>query len=117
MSDGQMNGKPVDSLKTEAPAPKSAPAAPSLDAQLDAQIRQLLGIMFRGVLVSSPGIPPEALVFSIARVTGELTALMLSGDLSATLRFRSMIKEQFTNAVARQPVTPPPGAVPQNLNG
>lgn len=118
MSNEPKNGKDLDVHGIgAAPAPAAKPPGPSLDAQLDAQIRQILGIVCRGILISSPGIPPEALVLSISRVTGELAALMLSGDLAGTLKFRAMIKEAFVGAVARQPIAPPAGAVPQNLNG
>lgn len=104
-------------------APTSAPAAPTPaanpNAVIEAQVRQVLGVLIRGLMVSAPGVPPEVLVNAIARQTGALLATSITGDLSSVLGVRKGFKDAFADGVAKTPVLPavPPVAAPQKLHG
>ena len=64
----QSNGH-TTSIEAQDNAP---PRVVKIEDVLDAQITQVLGIVIRGLMVSSPGIPPVLVVHSIARVVGNL---------------------------------------------
>lgn len=83
-----------------------ATAVQKAEALLDAQTRQIVGVMIRGILVSCPGITPDVICRSIARVTGSLLADAVRADLSLMLRHRSGIKDAFDAGVKSTKVEP-----------
>ena len=95
-----------------------APSAPTLspDEQIDVQLRQAIGFMVRGILVSAPGVPPEMIAKSIARITGELIGQAVCGDIVAVLTIRRECKENFTKSMGDMPVRPLPSVTSQKLN-
>lgn len=99
---GEMNGNVP---QTQQPAQQ----APSLDDQLDAQIRQVLGITCRGILVSAPGIGPDKVVCSIARVVAEVIGNSIVGDLSPVLMIRKAAREAFNDKLGKMPIQQVPG--------
>ena len=81
--------------------------APNADEIVDAQIRLIIGIMFRGLLVSSPTVPPATLSCSIAKVTGELISNALAGDLGALLTVRRQVQEAFKDGISKGKLNQP----------
>lgn len=70
-------------------------AKKAASAVLDAQTRQIVGVTILGILVSCPGVPPDAICRSIARVAGALLADAVTADLRLMLQHRAGIKEAF----------------------
>jgi hypothetical protein len=67
--------------------------------------------MLRGFLVSSPGIPPDALLRSIARMSGDCLSQELMGDLTSILPLRAAMKDEFCKAVDAVKSRPQPSLV------
>lgn len=74
---------------------------------IDAQIRQVIGVNIRGLLVSAPGVAPHEMLNAIARVTGGLLAESIVADLSVILRMRTGFKEAFADGIAKTPPKQP----------
>lgn len=98
---GAMNGAAVADTVAE---PNSVAQA---RAVIDGQIRQVVGVNIRGLLVSAPGVPPHELLNSIARVTGMLLAESVVADLGTSLRMRTGFKEAFADGIAKTPPKQP----------
>ena len=93
------------------PAPSAPP--PSPESVIDAQVRQIVGVVLRGLLMSAPNIPADVLIKSICRQTGSLVAGSLQGDVATLLKLRASFKEAFADGVNKAPlqapVAPQPG--------
>lgn len=87
-------------------------AVQKAEAVVDAQIRQVVGVVIRGILVSGAGVPPDALCRSIARVTGALLADAVRADLRLMLQHRAGIKEAFKAGIDSTRVDPVPAQAP-----
>lgn len=81
-------------------------AVQKAEALLDAQTRQIVGVMIRGILVSCPGITLDVICRSMARVTGSLLADAVRADLALMLRHRSGIKDAFDAGVKSTKIEP-----------
>ena len=92
------------------------PQRVSLDEQIDQQIRQALGFMVRGILISAPGLPADAIAKSISRVVGELVGRCVVGDLTAVLTVRRECKDAFSTQLGKMPIMPVPGEPFQKPN-
>lgn len=106
MSDNSMNGSSVEDLPAIEPPP--APVNPT--SAIDAQISQIMGIIVRGVLVSAPGVPHHLLLNSIARTTGKLLAMAVTGntiEMSAKARrdFQDSFRDGLSKVSILQPAT------------
>ena len=55
----------------------------SAEEMIDSQVRQVLGVVIRGLMVSAPGVPAQMLACSIARITAEMISNGMAGDLAA----------------------------------
>lgn len=106
----EMNGKTED--PRAAVAAVNQVQAPNPQMVLDAQVRQLLGILLRGLLVSAPGVQPHDLLNSVSRQTGSLVAGSLQGDLATMLRVRKGFKDAFAEGVQGVPIQQP-GQAPE----
>lgn len=85
---------------------------------IDEQVKLVLGVVYRGIIVSSPGVPPIEVLKSIARMSGNIIAAGIQADLTATLMLRREFKDAFAEGVQNAPIAPPPsGNVPANLRG
>jgi hypothetical protein len=93
------NSKMIDELEQPTPSPT---------AILDAQITMLVQTVFRGVMVSAPGVPPEMVVCSFAKAVGVALASSVNGDLAPMLNFRKRFKDAFSDGVASVQIKPPP---------
>lgn len=112
MSDDKMNGTPAAPAAPdeelpgldEAPAP--AATASQVEKMLDTQVMNPLGMMLRGIMVSTDSaIPPGLLMASIARCTGQLLSLMLTGNpLDMTTKAREDFRAQFSVGMKRVPL-------------
>ena len=98
----------------DAKAAAQEDAARPFTAVIDAQIRQTVGIMIRGMLVSAPGVPHHEVLNSICRVTGGLVAEAVIADLPVHFALRKGFKEEFSNGVNKAPLKQPGGA-PANM--
>jgi hypothetical protein len=76
-----------------------------------------LGIMVRGFLVSSPGIPPHLLLESISRNIGKLCAEVIEADIGTVLKARQGFADAFAEGMRQIPTVRPrlqhPPATPQ----
>jgi hypothetical protein len=104
------NGVNLDAPPEAAPSQPISPeaATSAIEQQLDPVVRQVVGTVIRGLLVSAPGVPPHLLLNSIARQTGSLLAGAITADLATVLSMRKGFKDAFGNGVAREKVTQPP---------
>lgn len=112
MSD--MNGSAAHPPETDTGAAAKARAV------LDAQIRQIIGTVVRGILVSAPGVPAHEVLNSISRVTGALVSEAVIADLAGHFQLRKGFKDAFHDGVKAAPMQqpgaqPPPQNVAQRL--
>lgn len=110
-----MNGTKLpneDDAQAGAPTNQDATAAAKGRAVLDAQVTQIVGVVIRGILVSSPGVPGHEVLASVARVTGTLTAGALQGDLQALLTIRKSLKDAFGEGMQKAPLIQPANQQP-----
>jgi len=87
-------------------------AVQKAEAVVDAQLRQVIGVTIRGILVSSPGFPSDVICRSIARVTGALLCDAVHADLALMLKHRAGIKDAFKAGVDSTKVNGGAAAVP-----
>ncbi len=107
-----MNTKTDGKETTEAAQPISAEAALSqVEKMIDPVVRQVVGTVVRGLLVSAPGVPPHVLLNAIARQTGSLLAGAVTADLATVLSLRKGFKDAFAAGVQNEKITQNP--VPQ----
>lgn len=85
-------------------AAAAAAQQPTTDEVIDTQLRQTLGFMIRGILVSAPGVSADVITRSIARITGELIGQAVVGPLTDVLTIRRMCKESFADGMSKIPV-------------
>jgi hypothetical protein len=71
-------------------------------------VRQVIGTVLRGLLVLSPGVPPQVLLAIIAWQTGNLLAGAFQSDLATTLTIRKNIKDGFADGITKTPIAHPP---------
>lgn len=90
----------------------AATAASKVEAAIEPAIRQVIGTMVRGLLVSAPGIPAHMVLNAVARQTGNLLADALAGDLSTLLRIRKGFKDAFAEGVQVAKPRPAPEQAP-----
>ena len=92
-------------------------AAKRIATAIDPQIRGPLGIMVRGFLVSSPGIPPHLLLELISRNIGKLCAEVIEADIGTVLKARQGFADAFAEGMRQIPTVRPrlqhPPATPQ----
>lgn len=94
--------------------PVAKSIAPSAaEAIIDSQVRAVLGIVVRGLMVSAPTIPVYVLFNSIARQTGNLMAGALSGDVEAVAKVRKDFRLAFADGVQRVPILKATGPDPK----
>lgn len=98
---------------------QGAAAQTQLEKMITPAIRQVIGTVFRGVLVSSQGVPPHVVLNVIARETGSLLAEAIQGDLMGVLKLRKDFKKAFEDGVTHAKIiqTPPSNVPPLKLNG
>jgi len=103
----QLNDQSAEKLNGAA----SATQAQKIEALLAAGIRQVVGTMFRGIMVSAPGVPPHVVMNLIAKESGKIMAEAVNGELAAVLQLRTGFKKMFENGVNSVPsIRPLPGA-------
>lgn len=96
-------------------APQKAIAPSAGEAIIDAQVRAVLGIVIRGLMVSAPTIPVHTLFNSIARQTGHLMAGALSGDVEAVAKVRTGFRLAFVDGVQKVPIVKVSGPDPKRV--
>lgn len=91
-----------------------------VDPQLDPIVRQVMGVVLRGLFTSIQGVPPERALASVSRQVASLCAEMIQGDLTAVLQVRALMKRSFEEGFAFTkpkplpgPLGPPPGVTRQ----
>lgn len=87
-------------------------------ALIQAQVRQVLGITIRGLMVSAPGVPAHVLLGAICHETGNLCAGAVSGMLGAVMEARRGMKDAFDAGVKKAPMLQAqPGGPEQQVKG
>jgi hypothetical protein len=93
-------------------AEQAAIAVSKVEAAIEPAVRQVVGTVLRGILVSAPGVPAHMLLNAVARVTGNLLADSLAGDLQTLLRLRKGFKDAFAEGVQAAKPRPAPEQPP-----
>lgn len=94
--------------KVDAKLANPKTALQQAENMLDAQIKGIIGVMIRGLMISSPGVPPDALLRSVARTTAQLMGDAFAGELVPVMKVRQTIIEAFTTALKKTPIKTPP---------
>ena len=103
---------PEDDDKTAAQQITPAAALSQLEKMIDPVVRQVVGTVVRGLLVSAPGVPPHVLLNVIARQTGSLLAGALTADLATvTAAPEGLGKDAFAAGVQNEKIQQNP--IPQ----
>lgn len=113
---GELNGKPMPE-GVETPNQQAATVAQQTRDQIDALFSPIIGVLLRGILVSSPGVPPAEAMNSICRVMGNLMAGSIQGDLQSVLMVRKGFKDAFADGVQSAKLIQNPGAAPFQPGG
>lgn len=116
----KMNGTPVmddelPSIPDDEPAQAAIPpavATAKIKELVDQQVQQVMGIMIRGILVSSPGIPPNIVIPAIARACGKMLAMSITGSVEQTVKARGDMKAGFEDGLKQVPIMKMSTAVP-----
>lgn len=111
MPDQPLNGQPPPL------SPEAMAAITASMQQSEQMLRAVIGVTLRGLVSSSPGVPPQVLMAAIAWQVGNQMAEALAGELSALFVLRKGFIEAFTDGVQKAKIIQPPpaGAVPANL--
>lgn len=91
---------------------KNIERGPTATEMLDAQVRNILAIVLRGIMVSSPGVSPQMVLNAICRQTGSLCAGSIAGELAGVLAHRAGFKKAFEEGVQKAPLVQPPKPQP-----
>jgi hypothetical protein len=109
---GEMNGNGHH----EPAAPAAMNVTPEQQAQIKAlndlngPVRQVVGTVIRGLLVSCPNVPPHVILSVIAFQAGNLIADAIVADLSTQFQLRKGFKEAFADGIKAAQMRQPPGA-------
>jgi hypothetical protein len=115
--------------ETNGHAPSQEPTAEQLAQaanalkDVDDYVRQVVGTMMRGLLVSCPGIQHHVMLSAIAWQTGNLAADAIVADLKVHFELRKMFKKAFEDGVGNASMRQPPNTqaqpmtAPINLKG
>lgn len=98
-------------------APAGATAMPTVsqaEAIFDAQIAQIIGVVIRGLMVST-NVPPDVLWRSVMRVEARLIGDSLAGDLGPVFGARNAIKAALADTLKALPVKPAPPMLGQPM--
>jgi len=104
-----MNDTAEKSPDPQLNAPMRAPTAQEI---IESQVRQVIGITLRGLLVSAPGIQPHVLLNAISRQTGALIASVIEADLSTVVNLRKGFQDAFLEGVRTVPLMKAPPDAP-----
>jgi hypothetical protein len=125
MNDHMNGAGPADlpGIDEQLPAEDPAIVQSRVEAQIDGQVLQHVGVLIRGLLVSSPQIPHALLLNSVARVTGQVLAMTVAGGsntIEMTSAARADFKKSFGAGIAKIALLQPGDvdrAVRQTLKG
>ena len=105
--EARMNGnEPAEGLTLQQAAadPQAVAKAQTL---VDAAVRQVLGVVLRGLMVSTPGIGPEVLARSAAKQVGIILAESMTAELDQMLKLRKQLKDAFDEGVKEAKIKVP----------
>lgn len=72
------------------------------------QFRQVLGIVMRGIMISTPNVPAHIVLNVLCREMGQLAAESLSADLPTVFKLRQGYKAAFNEGVKAAKIAPVP---------
>jgi hypothetical protein len=75
---------------------------------LEAQARQVFGLMLRGWMVSTPGLDPIESLKAVSRAMGGLLGDALAGEIIPVSTARRGFKEAFEAGMKASPIRPAP---------
>jgi len=96
------NGEPAGAFTPE----QLATLANQLDA-LGGPVRQVVGTVLRGLLVSAPGVAPHVLLNVVAWQTGNLLAGAIQAELTTHFELRKGFKEAFADGIQKSKMSQP----------
>jgi hypothetical protein len=114
MADTKVNGgEPTpEQLAQQGPSMEQLAATTAQFQALAEPVRQVVGTVLRGLLVSAPGFPPHVVMSVIAWQTGNLMADALQADIATAVTLRKLFMDLFCDGVRKAKIVhaPPPGA-------
>ena len=108
----EMNGNPQIQ-----PTADQIKQTEQLLANVSPQIRAVLGTVFRGLMISVPGIPPHVVLQMVCFETGNFAGSALQGDLMQLIQLRKSFKEAFNEGVSKSALVQTPTGPLPNLRG
>lgn len=110
----QLNGSGNPQIQ---PNPDHIKQVEQLLATISPQIRAVLGTVFRGLMVSTPGVPPHVVLQICCFECGNFAGSALQGDVIELIKLRKSFKDSFEDGISKAKITQAPAAVPANLRG
>ena len=102
MAEAKTNGEPTpEQLARQGPTMEQAAAATAHWQALSPPVRQVLGTMIRGLLVSAPGIAPHVILSVVAWQAGNLIGEALNADIASAIQLRKMFIDSFSDGVRK----------------
>lgn len=92
----------------QTPTPEQFAQAANALKDVDGYVRQVVGTMMRGLLVSCPGIQHHVMLSAMSWQMGNLAADAIVADLKVHFELRQMFKKAFDDGVGKAPMRQPP---------
>ena len=105
--DGNGNPSPGQ-LAQQGPTTEQMAATAEQFAALAPPVRQVIGTVLRGLLVSAPGIPPHIIMSVVAWQAGNLMAEALQADIATAIQLRKLFNDSFADGVRKAKIVQPP---------
>ena len=99
------------------PTPEQVKQVEQMLATISPQIRAVLGTVFRGLMISVPGVPPHVVLQICCFETGNFAGSALQGDVIELIKLRKSFKDSFDDGLTKAKIVQAPAAVPANLRG
>lgn len=112
------NGQPSpEQLAKQGPTPEMLVATAAQIEALTPGVKQVVGTMMRGLMVSAPGVPPHLLLSVFCWQCGNLCGEALVGDIASMIEIRNTFRESFLDGLQKAKLVQPirPGAMPPKV--
>ena len=101
----EMNGAAVPEKPPEQHQADPAGAAVKQATDvIEGYVKQVVGTSIRGMLVSVQGMPPDVFLAIVAKVTGNLCAGAIQGDVAVIASIRKKFQDSFSEGVRKAPL-------------
>jgi hypothetical protein len=113
MADTTVNGSnPMPTPEQLAQQGPSIEQLAATTAQLEAlsgPVRQVIGTVMRGLLVSAPGYAPHIVMSVIAWQAGNIMAEAMQADIASSIQLRKLFMDSFSDGVRKAKLVQPMG--------